>query len=180
MLTMHADTVTLASMNAQETLFEQVVHDYQASIARIVATYELIPALQQELHQEILLAIWKSLAKFRGDSSLHTFIFRIAHNQAINHVSRHSKRPTHHEIDNSIPDDDPSPELTVMEGQEIQLVIRAMHRLPVLQRQLLALSLEGLSYKELAEVTGLTESNVGVRLNRAKKALKEFMEQYHG
>jgi RNA polymerase sigma-70 factor (ECF subfamily) len=180
MLTMHADTVTLAYMNAQETLFEQVVRDYQGSLNRIVATYELIPALQQELHQEILLAIWKSLARFRGDSSLHTFIFRIAHNQAINHVSRYSRRPGHQAIDTSIPDDNTSPELAAMDRQEIQLVIKAMHQLPVLQRQLLALSLEGLSYKELAEVTGLSESNVGVRLNRAKKALKDYMEQYHG
>ena len=180
MLTLSADPVTLARMNARETLFAQVVRDYQGSLNRIVATYELIPALKQELHQEILLAIWKSLDKFRGDSSLHTFIYRIAHNQAINHVSRYSKFPPHQSLETAVEDRDTNPELSIIEGQKMHRLIQAMHQLPVLPRQLLALSLEGLSYKELAEVTGLSESNVGVRLNRAKKALKTLMEHDNG
>ena len=177
---MYADAVRLPFMTTQESLFETAIRDYKQSLARIVATYELQPALQQELHQEILLAIWKSLASFRGDSSLHTFIFKVAHNQAINHVSRYANKPTLESIENPIPSDEDCPEGSAIQDQNMQLLFSAMHQLPVLQRQLLALSLEGLSYQELAEVTGLSESNVGVRLNRAKKALRSYMEQNHG
>lgn len=177
---MLSEAVTLADMTSQEILFESAIRDHQASLSRIVATYELDPSLQQELHQEILLAIWKSLASFRGDSSLHTFVFKVAHNQAINHVSRHARIPNHESIDSPIPTESSSPEMSVINSQKMQFVFRAMHKLPVLQRQLLALSLEGLSYQELSEVTGLSESNVGVRLNRAKKALQAQMEHYHG
>lgn len=177
---MLAETVRLEFMETRETLFETAIRDHQQSLARIVATYELDPALQQELHQEILLAIWKSLASFRGDSSLHTFVFKVAHNQAINHVSRNARLPSHEPIENAIESDRASPEMNAISNQKMQLLFRAMHRLPVLQRQLLALSLEGLSYHELAEVTGLSESNVGVRLNRAKKSLQQQLEKYHG
>jgi len=170
-------------MTKREQLFEQTIRDYKQSLARIVATYELQPALQEELHQEILLAIWKALETFRGDSNLHTFIYRVAHNQAINHLSKHARLPRHESLDERAekpaPIKNSSPELAAMENQKMQLVFNAMHRLPVLQRQLLTLSLEGLSYKELSEVTGLTESNVGVRLNRAKQALKDVMENHH-
>ena len=177
---MLTEAVRLEFMETQETLFETAIPDHQQSLARIVATYELDPALQQELHQEILLAIWKSLASFRGDSSLHTFVFKVAHNQAINHVSRNARLPSHESIEKPIESDRASPEMNAITSQKMQLLFRAMHRLPVLQRQLLALSLEGLSYQELAEVTGLSESNVGVRLNRAKKALQQQLEKYHG
>ena len=177
---MLAEAVTLADMTSQEILFETAIRDHQASLSRIVATYELDTHLQQELHQEILLAIWKSLANFRADSSLHTFVFKVAHNQAINHVSRHARVPHHESMDNPLPSDSACPEMSAINSQKMQLVFRAMHTLPVLQRQLLALSLEGLSYQELSEVTGLSESNVGVRLNRAKKALQEQLEKHHG
>ncbi len=177
---MYAQTVRLEWMETREALFETAMRDHQQSLARIVATYELDPALQQELHQEILLAIWESLVNFRGESSLHTFVFRVAHNQAMNHVSRNAKLPTHESIDSPIESNRASPEMTAITNQKMQLLFKAMHRLPVLQRQLLALSLEGLSYQELAEVTGLSESNVGVRLNRAKKALQQQLEKYHG
>ncbi len=177
---MTTQTVTLQFMQNREELFESAIRDHRQSLARIVATYELLPALQQELHQEILLAIWKALAHYNGDSSIHTFIYRVAHNQAITHVSRNAKKPRHEDLQSSLIDEHSDPALMVFESERIKRLFQAMHQLPLVQRELLALSLEGLSYKELAEVTGMSESNVGVRLNRAKKSLKEIMESSHG
>lgn len=177
---MTAQTATLHAMQNQVELFEATIREHRQSLARIVATYERIPALQQELHQEILLAIWKALAHFKGNSSIHTFIYRVAHNQAISHVSKHANKPRHEDLNPSVADDSSDPMKHVFQSERIKHLLDAMHQLPLVQRELLALSLEGLSYKELAEVTGMSESNVGVRLNRAKKSLRSIMESDDG
>ena len=165
-------------MHASRTKqFELATTEYRQSLARIVATYEVRPELQQELHQEILLAIWKALPNFRGDSGMHTFIYRVAHNQAMNHVSRYSKIPPHQSIDEPLESQADCPEIIAMKTQKISALFKAMHQLSVIQRQILTLALEGLSYQEISEVTGLNVNNVGVRLNRAKTALKAIIEQ---
>ena len=109
-------------MQTQESLFESALADHKQSLARIVATYEMNPGLQQELHQEILLAIWKSLANFRGDSSLHTFIFKVAHNTAINHVSKHVKLPNHESLDEPLPSNMVEPEMSAINNQKMQML----------------------------------------------------------
>jgi len=173
-----AETATLSFMRKEQTeLFESTIVTYRQSLARIVATYEMRPDLQQELHQEILLAIWKALPGFRGESGLHTFVYRVAHNQAMNHLSRDSKIPPHESLDDPLESTTGCPLLLAMNSQKMSIMFKAMHKLPVIQRQILTLALEGLSYQEIAQVTGLNDNNVGVRLNRAKKALKEILDQ---
>lgn len=174
------ETVKLASM--KELLirqFETTIVEYRQSLARIVATYEMQPAMQQELHQEILLAIWKALPGFRGDSSVHTFIYRIAHNQAMNHLSRYSRIPAHESIDQPIESKIGCPEIAAINTEKMSSMFEAMHQLPILQRQVLTLALEGLSYQDISAVTGLNNNHVGVLLNRAKMRLKEILEQNH-
>ncbi|MFT5452928.1 MAG: RNA polymerase sigma factor (sigma-70 family) [Enterobacterales bacterium] len=173
----NSQPATIPSMSDEQTeLFESTIVSYRQSLARIVATYEMRPALQQELHQEILLAIWKALPGFRGDSGLHTFIYRVAHNQAMNHISRDSKIPPHESLDEPLESKSGCPEILAMNNQKMTNMFKAMHELPVIQRQILTLALEGLSYQEIAQVTGLNVNNVGVRLNRSKKALKDLLD----
>ena len=176
-----AETVKLESMTEQRTqLFESTILEYRQSLARIVATYEMQPALQQELHQEILLAIWKALPGFRGDSGIHTFIYRVAHNQAINHLTRNSRVPPHESIEEPIASEKGCPEIAAINTEKMSGMFKAMHQLPIVQRQILTLALEGLSYQEISQVTGLNVNNVGVRLNRAKTKLNEILEQTNG
>ena len=177
---MTVQTATLHVMQNQVELFEATIAEHRKSLARIVATYERIPALQQELHQEILLAIWKALAHFKGESSIHTFIYRVAHNQAISHVNKNANKPRHEDLSTSVIDESNDPIKHVFQSERIKRLFDAMHQLPLVQRELLSLSLEGLSYKELAEVTGISETNVGARLNRAKTALRSIMESNDG
>jgi len=176
-----AEAATMRPMvNERTEQFENTILKYRHSLARIVATYEAQSALQQELHQEILLAIWKALPGFRGDSGLHTFIYRVAHNQAMNHISRYKKIPPHEPIEQTVLIAADCPEITAINSQQMSEMFKAMHQLPVLHRQILTLALEGLSYQEISQVTGLSDNNVGVRLNRAKKALREILEPQNG
>jgi RNA polymerase sigma-70 factor (ECF subfamily) len=127
------------------------------------------------LFQDIGLAIWQALPRFRGESSERTFIFRIAHNRAITFMAQ--RRPVvaaDEEIE--VPDPRPNPEKGLAEEQQEARLFAAIHQLPMDYRQVITLTLEGMSYNEIAEIVGIGESNVGVRLNRARQMLRQLLE----
>ena len=124
------------------------------------------------------LAVWQALDRFRGASSLKTYVLRVAHNKAVNHVAYHVKRP----------DEDSFCEVTTAQGmengnvesqlgqtQQVERLLYFVRQLPIQSRQIVTMSMEGLSYQEIAEVCGIQSNNVGVILNRAKKSLMESM-----
>ncbi len=169
-------TFFTGNRDTDELKFEELVVKYQDTLQRVVASYEVKPQLAQELYQEILLAIWQALPGFRGDSSPLTFIYRIAHNRAVTHVIRNSRQPAEVELDLSLESESVSPQkFTELEQRQNQL-FSAIRKLPVMQRQTLSLALEGLSYQEIADITGITVNNIGVRLNRTRAALRKLLE----
>lgn len=170
--------VVSESRAALEHRFERLLRDHGPAISRLASSYEAVSSTREELVQEIALAIWQALPGFRGECSERTFIFRIAHNRALTHVWK--RRPIHQPLDeveerNEPIDPRPHPEATVAQSRQRAQLMTAIQSLPVLHRQVIALMLEDLSYAEMAEVLGISESNVGVRLNRARKALKDAL-----
>ena len=159
--------------------FETLLAEYGPLLSRVAASYEANADLQQELVQEMSLAVWQALKAFRGQSSLKTYILRIAHNRAVNHVSYHAKQPrreSYCEVQAPSADQGHSPDKAAAMTQQIDSLVAAVRALPIQVRQVMTLSLEGLSYQEIADVSGLTVNNVGVTLNRAKKVLTEKMQ----
>src|SRR6187200_3760674 len=71
----------------------EILREHGPMIARISASYEANAAMAQELTQEILMAVWQALPSHRGESSIKTFVARIAHNRALTHAARHAKQP---------------------------------------------------------------------------------------
>jgi RNA polymerase sigma-70 factor, ECF subfamily len=124
--------------------------------------------------QEIAIALWKALAQFRGECSERTFLFRIAHNRVADWLSRHKVPAAQVHFD--MPDPSPGAEAELVRRERMGRLLKAVQRLPSGQRQTMILALEGLSYREIADVLGISESNVGARLTRAPVALREFME----
>jgi RNA polymerase sigma-70 factor (ECF subfamily) len=151
--------------------FEDVFAQYGALLGRVANSYEANDALQQELLQ--------GLARFKGDSSVKTYILKIAHNRAVTHVASQVKRiDTHHYDQDDIGSDGyvshaRSPEVETSQHQSLTRLLKAVRALPVQSRQVLTLSLEGLSYDEIAEVCGMTKNHVGVVLKRAKQSIKQ-------
>jgi len=162
---------------AEKQTFEQIITQYRQSLFKVVVTFESDPKLQQDLHQEILLAIWQALASFKGQSSVHTYIYRVAYNKALNHVAKQSRTPAYQDLDEAHICPQPGPESSLHTTTEINQLMIAIRQLPVTQRQLITLGLEGVSYLDIGEITGLSVSNVGVQINRAKKAMKEILQQ---
>ncbi|NVJ60439.1 MAG: sigma-70 family RNA polymerase sigma factor [Gammaproteobacteria bacterium] len=164
-------------MGNQDRIFNSAWQEYKAAIARVVKSYEAIPALQEELQQDIAFAVWRSLPNFNQKSSLKTYILSIAHNRAISHVAKYAREGVSLSSEDIVLAGDNSPVRDFETGQKHSRLLSGLQKLPIGQRQILGLALEGLSYDEIAEALGITVNNVGVRLNRAKSALKEVVEK---
>ncbi|MEI9976015.1 MAG: sigma-70 family RNA polymerase sigma factor [Ignavibacteriota bacterium] len=132
------------------------------------------PPTADDLLQEIALSIWRGLPQFRGECSERTFLFRIAHNRAVTHLTRRRPQATAEVVD--VADTAPNPEAGLAREQQGERLRSAVQALPLLYRQVVTLMLEGLDYGEIAQVLGLSESNVGARLSRARQMLREAME----
>lgn len=157
--------------------FERIVAEHGALITRIAMSYEADPALREDLTQQILLAVWQALPSFRADASLKTFIARIAQNRAISFVARQVRLPPVAEIPEKLEADEPNPEESAIDASERRALIEATRRLPVPQRQVIVLVLEGFSYAEISDMLGIAPNALALRLSRAKTALKSMLEQ---
>ena len=127
------------------------------------------PADQHDLLQELMIAVWKAQPAFRGDSSPVTFIWRVAHNRALTWRRRESGR--------TVRDATTTRDMAVLEGGEdgdaelLDRLYAAIRKLRPLDRSIMLLSLEGAAYRDIGALHGLSETNVGARLTRARQQL---------
>ena len=146
-------------------------------IRRIARSYEANRALVDEIVQEIFLALWEALPRFRGDSELKTFVVKVAHNRAITHVAKEARRPRSVELDEGLPDSATSPHQAAELDEARGRLERAVAQLPLGQRLVVTLALEGFSPEEVANVLGINVSAASVRLHRAKAALQTVLKE---
>ncbi|HMQ78104.1 MAG TPA: RNA polymerase sigma factor [Ignavibacteria bacterium] len=166
----------------KDTLFKQVLEENKDRIYRICCAYERNAIDRDDLYQEIIINIWKNLDKFEGRSAISTWVYRIAVNTSLMHVKKESKRNSvTSELDeNSLnlaepPNEDREEKIET--GKRIETLYECINELSALDRLIISMVLEDLSYKEIAEVTGLSVNNTGVRINRIKKELFRLMEE---
>jgi RNA polymerase sigma factor (sigma-70 family) len=157
--------------------FDAVVAAHGAAIARVAGAFEHNPARRDELVQEILLAIWQALPRFRGDAGIRTFVLRIAHHHAVDHVARETRDRARDPLDDTLPDAAADPERRAGLQAQAERLLAAVRRLPLGQRELVTLALEGLAHQEIADVLGISVGNVAVRLSRARSTLKQQLEE---
>lgn len=164
---------------ALEQRYDRLLAEHGAALLRVAATYEADPHRREDLFQDICLALWRALPSFRGDASERTYAFRIAHNRGLSYgwrrgrVSRAEGSPVDDETRPELLADRRSdPERETEDRQRRRRLLAAVRSLPAVPRQVVSLSLEGLSHGEIAEVLGVREGTVAVRLFRARKALK--------
>jgi RNA polymerase sigma-70 factor (ECF subfamily) len=164
----------VAGPEAKQRLFEEVVAANQRRIVAIARSYA--PSNErQDLCQEILLQMWKGLDGFKGKSTPSTWVYRVALNTAITFRRKKGRQigPSVSLLDDC--GDDLAAPASI--GNEILILEDFLRSLGKIDRAVFLLYLEDLSYREISEVTGLTESHVGVRINRLKKT---FVQRYCG
>jgi RNA polymerase sigma-70 factor (ECF subfamily) len=155
--------------------YDRAIAEFGLSLARLAAVYEFDRGRQQDLLQEIHLALWRSFARFRSQCSLRTWVYRVAHNTAATHV-RHQKRSgvsrlvSLEELDDLPGQSDA--ERSIDEAAVLARLRSLIQRLKPLDRDVMLLYLEGASATAIGEVTGLSPANVAQKIHRTRKVLQ--------
>lgn len=166
-----------AATPGQDELYRSAVAELGGALARLAGAYEAGRAQQQDLLQEIHLALWRSFATFKGQCSLRTWVYRVAHNTAATHVLREKRARTSRWVsleDLSEMPSDADSERVVDEAVVIERLDKLVRRLRPLDRDVLLLYLEGMEAAGIAEVTGLSAANVAQKIRRTKQVLTRF------
>ena len=167
-------------LNKEET-FNNIVKENSERIQRICSYYNSNAEEQKDMYQEILVNIWKSLKHFKGNSALSTWIYRVAVNTALNYTGK-AYRQMKLIVDKNMESlhimiDDEETSRKIQEEEQYKKLQIAMNLLSVIDKALISLSLEGLSMREIADVIGITEANVKVKLHRIKSQLRSQLNQ---
>lgn len=167
-------------MGQQDELFEKAIASYGPAIERLVRGYEADAEKRRDLLQDIHIALWQSFKSFDGRCSMRTWVYRVAHNRAVSHV-RWNSANTHVVADfdeaEAMPAVGVSGETHLDRQRDLQRLMSLIQTLPPVDRQTMLLYLEGLNTDEIAEVTGMTATNVGTKVYRLKKLLAR---RFHG
>ena len=164
-----------------EQRFLALVRENDGRLRHICRVYARDVEARKDLYQEIMFQLWRSLPSFAGASSIDTWVYRVALNTALTHARRRSVRAeTPLEEDHvegadlaSSDTTDDTPDL----GEQSERLYAAIDRLGDVDRMLVTMYLDERSYHEMAEVIGISESHVGVKLHRIKKSLARSLAE---
>ena len=157
-----------------EKEFLQIITDNQGIIHKVCSIYCDLEEDRRDLFQEIIAQLWKSYPSFRSESKFSTWMYRVALNTAITSFKKDKRQPdrsgisfeTLHLADEMYD--------TRTEDQ-IKMLHRAVSQLTGVEKSIILLFLEDKKYEEIAEITGITQNYVRVKMNRIKKKLKLLM-----
>jgi len=158
-------------MKSVEKKFIKIIQQNGRVIYKVCSFYVSEEFPMEDLYQEVVHNLWIGFPKFRNESNISTWIYRIAINTCISSIRRESKLPKSNVPISSLSDWTITPvDLT----DEVRELYRMINKLKTLDKTIILLWLEEKSYKEIAEITGISLSNVGTRLKRAKEKLRKM------
>jgi RNA polymerase sigma-70 factor, ECF subfamily len=167
-----------------ESLFKSWLIEHDRAVLKVARAYTRTTEDCQDLAQEIVLQVWRSLPQFQGRASATTWFYRVALNTALAwHRKERHRRARQHPIlaveDLPVAGLESSQE--IVQRETVERLYGAIRQLPKAEAALVLLYLDDLSYLQIADVLGITVNNVGVKLNRAKRALAVLLkEEPHG
>lgn len=154
----------------KESEFAEVIKENEGLIFKITTIYTDNEQDQKDLFQDIVYQLWKSYDSFRQESKISTWMYRIGMNTAISQLKKRKRMPHSVSIDKVII------KQTDCYDDEFEERLKTLYQhiksLNILEKGIMLLLLEGKKYEEIAEITGLTPSNIGTRISRIKKKLK--------
>ncbi len=156
-------------MERNEKDFTQLVERYKSTIYTICYMFADTRSNADDLFQEVLVRLWQGLSSFRGDSDIKTWIWRVGLNTCIS-AQRKERRFMRKRLDMSInlyTDSD-------VESRQIRMLHDRIHNLQPIDRAIVLLWLEDVSYEEIAAIIGISVKSVSVRLYRIKEQLKQM------
>jgi RNA polymerase sigma-70 factor, ECF subfamily len=162
----------------RESLFRQWLDEHQPILLKVARAYADSREDQDDVVQEMLLQLWRSIPSYQGNAKPSTWIYRVALNTSIAWKRSETRRRHRQRVlaDADCLPDRRSDQCDAEENHAaVERLYIAIRQLAAVDRSLVLLHLDGLSYREMSEILGITESNVGVKLNRIKKQLLELL-----
>lgn len=153
----------------KEKEFVRIIKQHEGVIFKISTMYTDNRDDQKDLYQDVVFQLWKSFDSFRAESKISTWMYRIALNTALTRLKK-SKRMKHSvSIDKVVLQETENydPEFE----DRLRILYAHIKQLNVIEKGLMLLLLEGKKYEEIAEITGLSPSNVGTKISRIKQKL---------
>ena len=159
------------TVSEQENIFDQWLRDYKGLFFKVMRAYAFTEMDRDDLFQEIAIQSWHSIPSFKNESAPSTWLYRVAINTAIKWSQKEKKHrkanDTLEAVQYILRDTGPPMD------ERLAWLYEEIATLNEVDRSITLLLLEGLSYKEMATILGISESNVGVKINRIKKHLSE-------
>lgn len=166
-------------MESLKQEFLEMLSNYQGIIYKVSLIYFKSKTDREDNFQEIIYQLWKSYLKLQNKNSIGSWIYAISINTSISRIKR-EKRMEYQEHVPELPDKSNIID-EIIKNESLQVLVDAIYHLDEIDKSIILLYLEEKSYDEIAEIIGISKSNVGVRINRAKKALKQNLKKlYHG
>lgn len=150
--------------------FMKMIKENEAIIYKVASFYTDQEHPIGDLYQEVVINLWRNFSSFRGESKYSTWIYRVSLNTCISFMRRTKSKPQFVDISMDIPQPDDH------RSENLKELYRIINRLEKIERALVLLYLDDKSYKEIAEITGLTATNVATRLHRIKEKMKGMTE----
>jgi len=173
------NTGTMTKDEALSASFLTMLEGHRALLYQIIRTYCPDTAGWKDLEQEIVLQLWRSFPNFDDTYKLSTWVYRIAFNVTVTEFRRSKKRPgnpvdmTAEHFFNRLPDEAPD----AARDERRETLYAAIRALPAADRPVLLLHLDGHNYQDIADIVGISASNVGTKLNRIRKRIKTIIER---
>jgi len=149
-----------------ELLWQQ----YNKLIHRSLLSYEADPQLREDLAQNVFIALLSSADRMESISNVKAYLLRIVHNVAVTHINKEVRR-SWVSLDHELIDGGENPEQLASSDSDSSQLLAAVRKLKLPYRQVMVLLLEDFSDLEIADILGISHSNVRVRINRAKSQL---------
>jgi len=155
--------------NHEQTEFIKLIRKHNGIIQKVLGFYANTKDDQKDLHQEVLLQAWKSFGYFKGHSAFSTWLYRVALNTALTFSKKRQK----------IKDFDKSGlfESSQQNREDYEVLYDIIKSLGEVDRMLISLHLDGYKNNEIAEITGMTQNHINVKIHRIKKKIIEIFKQ---
>jgi RNA polymerase sigma-70 factor (ECF subfamily) len=165
-----------------EAKFLALVRENDGRLRHICRVYARDADARKDLYQEMMFQLWRALPSFAGASSIDTWVYRVALNTALTHARRRSARAETSLEDDHVEAADLAASLDATDDtldltEQSERLYAAIDRLGDVDRMLVTMYLDDRSYREMAEVIGISESHVGVKLHRIKKSLARSLAE---
>ncbi len=158
-------------MKSTKEEFLEILSDYQGILHKVSLIYFKNPTDRRDNFQEIVYQLWKSFPKLKNINSIGSWVYAVSINTSISRIKRVS-RIEYREILPEVPDTSNIID-EISKNESLKLLLIAIYNLDEIDKSIMLLNLDEKSYDEIAEIIGISKSNVGVRINRAKEFLKQ-------